>query len=168
MKIVRAGFGIIFVFLLGGISEAEEAAASLGPDMNGWEMSSAPEAKSALDVVPDGYDGQPSLRLVVEDVPPEKWWMVSIRSPKFSVEEGVFYVLTFWAKTEELPKSIFLSIGADGKKISREQKLAIQTGWEEYRFYFSVDRTAIAHLTVGNLGQQGLSLQLAAPRLERE
>lgn len=131
--------------------------------MEGWTLKVDEDAKAEMKVIPDGWDGQPALRIEVQNAPTGKIWLVRASSPTFAVEAGVDYYVSFWAKLEGPPKSVFVTMGADGKKLAPERKVPIDDfEWKEYSCFFRPDKaSATARISFANLAQQDLIVQIA-------
>lgn len=142
--------------------------------LEGWKLTMPEEVGAKLEVVEDGYEGKPALKLVVGDTELEPWQGRLSVDAKF--EPGASYTLTFMAMSE--PDDSLVEVVPWGRNAADKnaalygsrQNFRPTQSWEEFSVQFVVDADAkeTYGITFGNLARANRTTWLANVTVTKE
>lgn len=138
--------------------------------LEGWTLFPQGPVKAAAEVVPDGFEGKPALKIIVSEAPEASWWRLRLSSePRIKLEAGVSYVLAFYARSEAGARSTDVGFGANREKVTRREKFKILEEWQEFLYPFTVESsTDAANLVFDNLAAPDAVYYFSNLRITKE
>lgn len=172
MKPYTLIIGILLAVLSAPHHQAQEMKnGDFSQGMEGWILSFPKDAQPKSEIVTDGFEGKPALKIEMPETDIEAWKGKLTHKVGLPAPGG--YTLTFSAKCEPTEAYVEVSVWgsqADKPKLIGERKnFQVPSDWQEFSYSFTVDNAdPAASVTWLNLARSGRTFMFSNIRVVRE
>ncbi len=139
----------------------------LASNLNRWVFQEIEEAAGTKEIVEQGPENEPALKITTEKIGRESWHIQTFY-PNLHFKKGRLYKVTLWLKSDST-RDIRVSIKMDHspwQNLDQSKSVEVLPRWKEYEFTFSPNQEdQNARLQLSNLADETGDLFIARPSI---